>query len=80
MAGVDRASGTRNEAGQLTPTLVQAGDTTRQPTSIRSAAELVGASTGNIQDMKRIAKVAPEKVEEIRAGVKTVNDCWNPSN
>jgi len=41
--------------------------------SIDVAAKLVGASATNIQEAKRIARLAPEKAQEIREGKKTIN-------
>jgi len=43
------------------------------PSSVRIAASAIGVSHGNISDMKRIAKVAPERVDAIKQGKATVN-------
>ena len=64
--GGDRKSEEYHKSG--VPELGQAVDHSRQPTAVRIAAAAIGVSHGNISEMKRITKVAPERVEEIKQG------------
>jgi len=73
-----RASGERNEAGRFIPNLGESGQlipNLKKPVkrSVDIAATTLGVSHGAISDMKRIAKVAPERAEDIKNGLATIN-------
>src|SRR4051794_12818632 len=61
-AGKERAAtAERNDAGQLNPRVDEAGKPQeKQPQAIEQAAKLVGVNKQYVQDMKTIAKTAPE--------------------
>ncbi len=62
--------GERNDLKtDIVPTL---GECSKQPRSVEVAAKAIGASHGNISEMKRILNAAPERVEDIKQGKTTV--------
>lgn len=69
-----RASGGDRKSEQYKESVVEKIPQPIEPTrSIDQAAKAFGVNPRYIQEMKRIEQVAPEKVEEIKNGSKTIS-------
>lgn len=67
------ANAERSESGQFVPTLAPTGEREYSGRANQIAGAAFGVGHSTVGKMLRIKKVAPERVEEIRNGSKTVD-------